>query len=44
MLTEGPLDAARVGPGGIVLIGKSMNQENAAKVASKFHLVFTGFE
>jgi len=33
VLCEGPLDAARVGPGGVALIGKSISAENAAKVA-----------
>lgn len=43
-LTEGPLDAARIGPGGIALLGKSISQENAIKVASNFHLVLTAFD
>ena len=44
MLCEGPLDAARVGPGGIALIGSSISPENAEKVASAFHVVFTAFD
>jgi len=44
ILVEGPLDAARVGPGGIALIGKSINAGNAAKVAKAFNVVFTAFD
>jgi hypothetical protein len=44
VLTEGPLDAARIGPGGLALMGKSLSQENATKVASNFHLVITAFD
>lgn len=44
VLVEGPLDAARVGPGGIAVIGSSLNSERAAKIASNFVLVFTGFD
>jgi hypothetical protein len=44
VLCEGPLDAARVGPGGIALIGSSISPENAEKVASAFHVVFTAFD
>jgi hypothetical protein len=43
-LTEGPLDTARIGPGGLILMGKSISRENAMKVASNFHLVLTGFD
>lgn len=43
-LTEGPLDTARIGPGGIVLMGKSISQENAIKVAANFHLVISAFD
>ena len=34
VLTEGPLDAARIGPGALCIMGKSLSQENAAKIAS----------
>jgi hypothetical protein len=44
VLCEGPLDAARVGPGGVALIGSSISQANAEKVATNFHLVFTAFD
>ena len=44
VLCEGPLDAARVGPGGVALIGSSISVENAAKVVKNFHLVFLGFD
>jgi hypothetical protein len=44
VLTEGPLDAGRIGPGGIALMGKSISHENAAKVASNFTLVITAFD
>lgn len=44
VLTEGPLDAARIGPGGIALMGKSISPENAIKITSNFHLVLTAFD
>lgn len=44
VLCEGPLDAARVGPGGIALIGKSINRERAGMVVRNFNLVFTAFD
>jgi len=44
VLTEGPLDAARVGPGGIALIGKTINMENVAKIVKKFQIVYTAFD
>lgn len=44
VLCEGPLDAARVGPGGVALIGASISPENAVKVASNFHVAFTAFD
>lgn len=44
VLCEGPLDAARVGPGGVALIGSSISHENAALVASNFNIVFTAFD
>lgn len=44
VLCEGPLDAARVGPGGVALIGSSISPDNAEKVASTFHIVFTAFD
>ena len=44
VLCEGPLDSARVGPGGVALIGSSISPDNAEKVASSFHIVFTAFD
>ncbi len=44
VLTEGPLDTARIGPGGLILMGKSISAHSAAKVASNFHLVITAFD
>lgn len=44
VLGEGPLDGARVGPGGIALIGKSISDINAMKVAQNFHIAFTAFD
>ncbi len=44
VLCEGPLDAARVGPGGVALIGSSISPDNAKKVAENFHLAFLGFD
>ena len=44
VLCEGPLDAARVGPGGIALIGSSISPAAAAKVAKTFNVVFTAFD
>ena len=44
ILTEGPLDGARIGPGGLIIMGKSLSHENAAKIASNFHLVLTAFD
>lgn len=44
VLCEGPLDAARVGPGGVALIGSSISPVNAKKVAENFHIVFMGFD
>lgn len=44
VLTEGPLDSARVGAGGLAIMGKSISQANAEKVAANFHVVFTAFD
>ena len=44
VLCEGPLDAARVGPGGLAILGSSLSQDNAAKIASNFHIVFSAFD
>ncbi len=44
VLGEGPLDAARPGPGGVGLIGSSISPENADKIVSTFHLAFTAFD
>jgi hypothetical protein len=44
VLCEGPLDAARVGPGGVALIGSSVSEENASKIAGSFHVAFLAFD
>jgi hypothetical protein len=44
VLCEGPLDAARVGPGGVALIGSSLTPGNLQRVASTFHIVYTAFD
>lgn len=44
VLCEGPLDAARIGPGAVALLGSSISPERAATLASKFHLVMTAFD
>ncbi len=44
VLTEGPLDGGRIGAGGLILMGKSLSQENAVKIAGNFHLVLTAFD
>ena len=44
VLCEGPLDAARVGPGGVALIGSSINPVNAEMVANNFHIAFMAFD
>lgn len=44
VMLEGPLDAARIGPGGIAVIGSSISPGNAAMVAANFHIVFTAFD
>jgi hypothetical protein len=44
VLCEGPLDAARVGPGGVAVIGSSLNHDNLNRIASRFHIVFTAFD
>lgn len=44
VLCEGPLDAARVGPGGVALLGSSINADNAAKIVSRFQIVITAFD
>jgi DNA primase len=38
------LDAARVGPGGVALIGSSVSEENASKIAGSFHVAFLAFD
>jgi hypothetical protein len=44
VLCEGPLDAARVGPGGVALIGSSLTPGNLQRVAATFHIVYTAFD
>ena len=44
VLTEGPLDGGRGGPGVLPVTGSSISLENAAKVVRHFHLVFLAFD
>lgn len=44
VLCEGPLDAARVGPGGVAVIGSSLSQENITRIAARFNIVYTAFD
>lgn len=44
VLCEGPLDAARVGPGGVATIGSSISMVNAAKIVKNFHIVFLAYD
>lgn len=44
VLTEGPFDAARVGPGGLAVMGASMSHEWAQRIAETFHLVLLAFD
>ena len=44
VLCEGPLDAARVGPGGVAVIGSSLSPDNLNRIVSKFHIVYTAFD
>ncbi len=44
VLCEGPLDAARVGPGGVAVIGSSLSPDNLERIASRFHIVYTAFD
>jgi hypothetical protein len=44
VLTEGSLDAGRIGPGGLTLMGKSISKGNAIKAVCNFHLVLTAFD
>lgn len=44
VLCEGPLDAARIGPGGLAVTGSSLSPENATKIVSYFHIVFLAFD
>jgi DNA primase len=44
VLCEGPLDAARVGPGGVAVIGSSISPTNVELIASKFQIVYTAFD
>lgn len=41
ILVEGPLDAGKIGPPGIALLGKSMSEFQAAAIRKKFSKVFT---
>lgn len=44
VLCEGPLDAARVGPGGLALMGASLNMAHADLISRNFDIVFTAFD
>jgi DNA primase len=44
VLCEGPLDAARVGPGGIAVLGSSLTVSDAQRIATNFHVVVTAFD
>jgi hypothetical protein len=44
VVVEGPLDAAKVGPGGIAGLGGAPGPEAAARIAGEFHIVLTGFD
>lgn len=41
ILVEGPLDAARIGPPGIAMLGKMLSPEQAAVIRQHFKRVFT---
>lgn len=41
ILVEGPLDAAKIGPPGIALLGKSMSEAQAEAILQSFGRVFT---
>ena len=40
IIVEGPLDAAKIGPPGIALLGKSMSQNQAKYIQSEFSKVY----
>jgi len=44
VLCEGPLDAARVGPGGIAVLGKSMSNDAAMQLTKNFQVIITAFD
>lgn len=44
VLLEGPIDAARVGPGGIAMIGSSLSHANAEQIVKNFNIVFTALD
>ena len=44
VLCEGPLDAARVGPGGVAVIGSSLSIDNVNRIASRFQIIYTAFD
>lgn len=44
VLGEGPTDAARVGPGGMAIMGKSLPWGEVDRVARNFEVVFTAFD
>lgn len=44
VIVEGPLDAARVGPGGLAVMGSSLSPECAALIVQNFKVVITAFD
>lgn len=44
VLVEGPMDAARVGPGGIAVLGSSLSLHRAEKMARNFRVIITAFD
>ena len=44
VLCEGPLDAARIGPGGIAVLGSSLSPDRSSMVAANFHAVILAFD
>jgi len=44
VVTEGPLDAGKIGPPAIALVGKFMSPEQATMIASEFSSVLLGYD
>jgi 5S rRNA maturation endonuclease (ribonuclease M5) len=44
ILCEGPMDAARAGPGGVALLGATISGQNLADVVAKFDLAILAFD